>query len=183
MSTLNQVILVNEQDEQVGIMEKIEAHRKAVLHRAFSIFIFNNKGEMLLQQRAFTKYHSGGLWTNACCGHPAPGELTADAAVRRLKEEMGFTTDLFELFDFTYRHAFDNGLTEYEFDHVFAGFWETPVFPNPEEVNEYCFFSLDEIRKTMKNYPEQYTVWFRIVFPRVETWARKMLINSNASNV
>lgn len=173
METLNQVILVNEQDEQVGVMEKIEAHRKAVLHRAFSVFIFNSRGEMLLQQRAFSKYHSGGLWTNACCGHPAPGEVTAAAAARRLEEEMGFTTELHELFNFTYRHAFDNGLTEYEFDHVFAGNWEAPVFPSREEVNDFCFISLEEIKQSMAAYPEQYTVWFRIVFPRIEAWARK----------
>lgn len=174
MSILNQVILVNEQDEEVGTMEKIEAHRKAVLHRAFSVFIFNKKGEMLLQQRALGKYHSGGLWTNACCGHPSPGELTADAAVRRLEEEMGFTTGLDELFNFTYRHAFDNGLTEYEFDHVFAGNWDAPVFPSHEEVNDYCLLSLEEIRNSMTAHPQQFTVWFRIIFPRVEAWARKM---------
>ncbi len=174
MSILNQVILVNEQDEEVGTMEKIEAHRKAVLHRAFSVFIFNRKGEMLLQQRALGKYHSGGLWTNACCGHPSPGELTADAAVRRLEEEMGFTTGLDELFNFTYRHAFDNGLTEYEFDHVFAGNWDAPVFPSHEEVNDYCLLSLEEIRNSMTAHPQQFTVWFRIIFPRVEAWARKM---------
>jgi isopentenyl-diphosphate delta-isomerase len=174
MSTLNQVILVNEQDEEVGAMEKIEAHRKAVLHRAFSVFIFNNKGEMLLQQRALGKYHSGGLWTNACCGHPSPGELTAAAAARRLEEEMGFTTELNELFNFTYRHVFDNGLTEYEFDHVFAGYWDAPVFPSHEEVKDYCLLSLEEIRTTMTAHPQQFTVWFRIIFPRVEAWARKM---------
>lgn len=174
MSTLNQVILVNEQDEQVGTMEKIEAHRKAVLHRAFSVFIFNSKGEMLLQQRALGKYHSGGLWTNACCGHPSPDELTADAAARRLEEEMGFTTELNELFNFTYRHAFDNGLTEYEFDHVFAGYWDAPVFPSHEEVNDYCLLSLEDIRSSLTAHPQQFTVWFRIVFPRVEAWARKM---------
>ncbi|MBO9563235.1 MAG: isopentenyl-diphosphate Delta-isomerase [Niastella sp.] len=173
MSTLNQVILVNEQDEAVGVMEKIEAHRKAVLHRAFSVFIFNSKGEMLLQQRAFSKYHSGGLWTNACCGHPAPGELTGNAAARRLHEEMGFTTELHELFDFTYRHAFDNGLTEYELDHVFAGTWDAQMHPNPEEVHDHCFMSLDEIRQSMSEHPQQYTVWFRIVYPRIAAWARK----------
>lgn len=175
MSTLNQVILVNEQDEEVGAMEKIEAHRKAVLHRAFSVFIFNKKGEMLLQQRAVGKYHSGGLWTNACCGHPSPGELTADAAARRLGEEMGFTTELNELFNFTYRHVFDNGLTEYEFDHVFAGYWDAPVFPSHEEVNDYCLLSLEEIRNSMTAHPQQFTVWFRIIFPRVEAWAKKMV--------
>ncbi|NII23999.1 isopentenyl-diphosphate Delta-isomerase [Pseudoflavitalea sp. X16] len=173
MEIVNQVILVNEQDEQIGTMEKIEAHRKAVLHRAFSVFIFNSKGEMLLQQRAFSKYHSGGLWTNACCGHPTPGEATADAARRRLGEEMGFMTDLHELFDFTYRHAFDNGLTEYEYDHVFVGSWDNDVLPASEEVNDYCYISLEEIAESMASNPQQYTVWFRIIYPRIEAWARK----------
>jgi len=173
MSTKNEVILVNEQDEQTGTMEKIEAHQKALLHRAFSVFIFNAKGEMLLQQRAFGKYHSGGLWTNACCGHPSPGETTKAAAERRLKEEMGFTTTLEELFSFTYRHAFENGLTEYEFDHVLAGNWDAAIVPNEQEVSDYCYKNLDEIAGSLHTHPEQYTVWFRIVFPQVEAWARK----------
>src|SRR5215203_6397334 len=115
------VILVNEKDEEIGTMEKMEAHRKALLHRAFSVFIFNGRGEMLLQRRALKKYHSGGLWTNACCSHPRPGEVTADAAARRLREELGFVTTLNPAFQFVYRATFDNGLTEYEFDHVFLG--------------------------------------------------------------
>src|ERR1700712_4649445 len=114
------VILVNELDEPTGKMEKMEAHRKALLHRAFSVFIFNAKGEMLLQRRSSHKYHSAGLWTNACCSHPFPGEDVKDAALRRLQEELGFTTPLEKAFDFIYKAAFDNGLTEYEFDHVFA---------------------------------------------------------------
>src|SRR5688572_17565756 len=109
---MEEVILVNDSDEQVGTMEKMEAHMKAVLHRAFSVFVFNNKGEMLLQQRAITKYHSGGLWTNACCSHPRPGEDTYDAAQRRLDEELGFTTVLQKAFTFSYNAPFDNGLTE-----------------------------------------------------------------------
>ncbi len=173
MSMMNQVILVNAQDEEVGTMEKIEAHRKALLHRAFSVFIFNSKGEMLLQQRAFQKYHSGGLWTNACCGHPSPGETTAAAAKRRLMEEMGFTTELDELFDFTYQYAFENGLTEHEYDHVFAGTWDAAIVPTKEEVNDYCYKSLEDIAHSMNLRPQLYTVWFRLVFPRVEAWARK----------
>lgn len=173
MEVKQQVILVNELDEEVGVMEKIEAHRRAVLHRAFSVFIFNMRGEMLLQQRAFSKYHSGGLWTNACCGHPSPGEETGVAAHRRLEEEMGFKTELDEIFDFTYRHSFDNGLTEYELDHVFVGYWNAPVFPTREEVNDYCYLTLDEIKSSMAAYPEQYTIWFRIVFPRLSSWARR----------
>src|ERR1044071_5474301 len=118
---MEEVILVNEHDEQIGTMEKMEAHRKAMLHRAFSVFVFSARKEMLLQQRAFTKYHSGGLWTNACCSHPMPGEKTEDAAKRRLMEEMGFKALIKEIFDFTYKAEFNNGLIEYEFDHVFAG--------------------------------------------------------------
>ncbi|WP_276480501.1 isopentenyl-diphosphate Delta-isomerase [Paraflavitalea pollutisoli] len=178
MESRLQVILVNEQDEAVGVMEKLEAHQKAVLHRAFSVFIFNSRGEMLLQQRAFSKYHSGGLWTNACCGHPSPGEQTADAAARRLGEEMGFTTQLDELFDFIYRSELDNGLTEYELDHVFAGTWDAPVYPVKEEVNDFCYLSLDEIKQRLDSNPQQYTVWFRIIFPRVEAWARKSVLTA-----
>src|SRR5271168_1810255 len=118
MQQPEEVILVDESDQPLGTMEKMEAHRRAVLHRAFSVFIFNSRGEMLLQQRAPDKYHSAGLWSNACCSHPRPGEETADAASRRLKEELGFTTPLEELFHFTYKSEFGNGLTEYEFDHV-----------------------------------------------------------------
>ena len=173
MNIVNEVILVNEQDEQIGTMEKMEAHRKALLHRAFSVFIFNSKGEMLLQQRALNKYHSGGLWTNACCGHPLPGEITVNGAGRRLNEEMGFTAELHKLFDFTYRHTFDNGLTEYEFDHVFAGTWDAAIMPNREEVNDYCYKSLDDIGSSLATHPQKYTVWFRMVFPQVEAWARK----------
>src|SRR5258708_5798594 len=120
-------------------MEKLEVHQKGLLHRAFSIFIFNRKGEMLLQQRALNKYHNGGLWTNACCSHPAPGEKTLTAATRRLKEEMGFTTALEKAFDFTYKVSFENGLTENEFDHVFTGRYEGSIEPNPDEVKDYCF--------------------------------------------
>src|SRR5687767_9845264 len=133
----DQVILVNENDEQLGVMDKMEAHHKGVLHRAFSIFIFNTKGEMLLQQRAEHKYHSGGLWTNACCSHPAPGEETNDAAERRLQEEMGFSTSLVKVLDFTYRAEFDNGLVEHEFDHVYLGLYNGDIHPNPDEVQNY----------------------------------------------
>lgn len=173
MKISNEIILVNEQDEQVGVMEKIETHRKGLLHRAFSVFIFNSKGQMLLHQRAFNKYHSGGLWTNACCGHPSPGEETATAAARRLNEEMGFTTGIDKLLTFTYRHTFDNGLTEYEYDHVFTGTWNAAIAPDKEEVNDYCFKTLDDIRQSISTRPQQYTVWFKQVFPQVEEWARK----------
>lgn len=171
MNRTQEVILVNEKDEPIGTMEKIEAHRKALLHRAFSVFIFNNKGEMLLQQRALNKYHSAGLWTNACCSHPFPGETTPDAAHRRLQEELGFNTRLEKIFDFTYQTAFDNGLIEHEFDHVFAGLYEQRITPNPEEVHDVCYKSLEDIQQSLQTHPQKYTSWFHIAFPKVKEWA------------
>jgi isopentenyl-diphosphate Delta-isomerase len=167
---IEEVILVNEQDEETGIMEKLEAHRKAVLHRAFSVFIFNHKGEMLLQQRSLHKYHSGGLWTNACCSHPRPGEETMAAASRRLNEEMGFQTPIKKIFDFTYKAEFDNGLTEFEFDHVFAGEYNGIITADPEEVSDYCFKDLEAIRQSLKSHPKKYTAWFHLAFPKIEKW-------------
>lgn len=167
---MQEVILVNELDEPIGTMEKMEAHEKALLHRAFSVFIFNSKGEMLLQQRARSKYHSGGLWTNACCSHPGPGEFTPDAAKRRLQEEMGFTTMLDSVFHFTYKARFENGLTEHEFDHVFIGTYDGPVHLNKDEAENYCFKSMQEIKASMEKEPEQYTAWFRIAFDKMEEW-------------
>jgi len=163
-----EVILVDENDTPLGAMEKLEAHRKALLHRAFSVFIFNGRGEMLLQQRAHKKYHSAGLWTNACCSHPRPGEDTRDAAIRRLKEELGFTTSLEKIFAFTYRSEFENGLTEFEFDHVFVGAYDEPILPNREEVCDYCFKSLDEISEGLQSNSHQYTSWFHLAFPRIK---------------
>jgi isopentenyl-diphosphate delta-isomerase len=154
-------------------MEKIEAHRKAHLHRAFSVFIFNSKGEMLLQQRAPGKYHSGGLWTNACCSHPLPGENILEAAKRRLSEEMGFETDLRKIFDFIYRADFSNGLTEYEFDHVFIGTYENVIYPDKNEVSDFCFKSMEEISDTIKNHGKKFTSWFKIAFPMVEKWVKE----------
>ena len=165
-----QVILVDEKDQVVGHMEKMEAHRKGVLHRAFSVFVFNSQGEMLLQRRAAGKYHSAGLWTNACCSHPVPGEQTDSAARRRLREEMGFETPIEKIFDFIYKASFDNGLTEYEFDHVYTGQYEGPVNPDPEEVSEYCFRNLHDIKKSLVSEPGIFTAWFQIAFPQVETW-------------
>ena len=153
----DKVILVNEHDDMVGVMEKMEAHRQGLLHRAFSIFIFNSKGEMLLQQRAISKYHSGGLWTNACCSHPMPGEKTIDAAQRRLKEELGFETPVEKIFDFVYKAEFDNGLIEHEFDHVFAGEYDGQLSINPDEVNEFCYKELSEIKNTLQTHPQKYT--------------------------
>jgi isopentenyl-diphosphate Delta-isomerase len=163
-----QVILVDESDTPLGTMEKMEAHRQALLHRAFSVFIFNSKGEMLLQQRAFGKYHSAGLWTNACCSHPRPGEDTGEAAIRRLREELGFTTPLVKLFDFTYRSEYDNGLTEFEFDHVYVGNYDQTIFPDKNEVNDYHYRSLAGIRDALRSTPEKFTSWFHLAFPLVE---------------
>jgi isopentenyl-diphosphate Delta-isomerase len=160
-----EVILVNEQDEQTGTIEKLEAHRKALLHRAFSIFIFNGKGEMLLQQRAMGKYHSPGKWTNTCCSHPRPGEEVETAALRRLKEEMDITTSINKVFDFIYRTEFDNGLTEYEFDHVFTGTYLGGFEPDRKEVKDFCFRTMDDIENDLKHHPEKYSSWFRIAFP------------------
>ena len=160
-----EVILVNEQDEQTGTIEKMEAHRKALLHRAFSVFIFNLKGEMLLQQRALGKYHSPGLWTNACCSHPRPGEAVDVAAGRRLKEEMGIDTSLEKIFDFIYRTEFDNGLTEFEFDHVYTGTYNGELYPDKQEIKDYCFRSMEDIEQDLLRRPEKYSSWFKIAFP------------------
>lgn len=165
-----QVILVDELDHPTGMMEKMEAHRQGVLHRAFSVFIFNPAGEMLLQQRALDKYHSGGLWTNACCSHPAPGESTPNAALRRLHEEMGFVTTIEKVFDFVYQARFGNGLTEYEFDHVFAGEYEGPVVCNPVEVMATGYKSMDRIRRELQELPGLYTAWFQLAFPKIDPW-------------
>jgi len=170
---LQEVILVNEQDEPVGVMEKMAAHEQALLHRAFSVFIFNKKGELLLQQRALQKYHSPGLWTNACCSHPYPGETTEDAATRRLTEELGFTIPLKKAFHFTYKAPFDNGLTEYEFDHVYVGQYEGQFMPNPEEVAACRFVDLPSLETEMKNNPSSYTAWFLLAYPLLKEWMRE----------
>ena len=162
---MEEVILVDESDQPLGVMEKIAAHRKALLHRAFSVFIFNSRGEMLLQQRAKEKYHSAGLWTNACCSHPRPGEDTRQAAVRRLREELGFTTNLEKLFEFTYRTAYDNGLTEFEFDHVFVGTYDQDISPDRAEVSDYRYRSLPEIEADLRSSPATFTSWFQLAFP------------------
>ena len=146
---LEEVVLVNEKDEAIGTMEKMAAHEKALLHRAFSVFVFNKNGDLLMQQRAHSKYHSGGLWTNTCCSHPRPSEHVADAANRRLQEEMGFTTSLTKAFDFTYKAVFDNGLTEHEYDHVFTGIFDGPVYFNPNEVAAYTH---DHIHALLTRY-------------------------------
>lgn len=167
---MEQVVLVNERDEEIGVMEKMEAHEKALLHRAFSVFIFNQSGELLLQQRALNKYHSGGLWTNTCCSHPRPNELVAHAATRRLREEMGFEVPLEKVFDFVYQANFDNGLTEHEFDHVFVGYYDGPLEVNAEEVNDYVYRSMDSIQQSLEMHDGMFTAWFEIIFPKMKQW-------------
>lgn len=158
------VVLVDQNDREIGVMDKMEAHEKALLHRAFSVFIFDPSGRMLLQRRALAKYHSGGLWTNACCSHPGPGESVLAAAERRLFEELGFSTPLRKSFDFIYKAAFDNGLTEYEFDHVFTGVYDGMLSADPLEVMEVCWMSMDRIHADLAARSDIYTEWFKIAF-------------------
>ena len=160
------VILVNENNEQLGLMEKMEAHEKALLHRAFSVFTFNEKGELLLQQRAASKYHSPLLWTNTCCSHQRNGESNIEAGKRRLQEEMGFVCDLKEVFSFVYKAPFDNGLTEHELDHVMTGTYNEDPKINKEEVENFKWMAIEGIQKDMQHQPEIYTVWFRIIFDK-----------------
>ena len=161
-----QVILVDENDKQIGVMPKMEAHQKAVLHRAFSVFIFNDKNELMLQQRALQKYHSPGLWTNTCCSHQREGETNIEAGKRRLKEEMGFVTELLETTSFIYKVPFDNGLTEHEYDHVMVGYYNEVPNINKDEVADWKWMSLDEVEKDLVMHPEHYTVWFKIIFDK-----------------
>ena len=158
------VILVNENDEIIGQMEKIEAHEKAVLHRAFSVFILNNKNEIMLQQRARCKYHSPLLWTNTCCSHQRINETNIEAGKRRLVEEMGFETELKELFHFIYKAPFDNGLTEHELDHVMIGYYNQEPKINPDEVENWKWMSIEAIEDDIQTQSENYTVWFKIIF-------------------
>ena len=158
------VILVNENDEQIGLMPKLEAHEKAVLHRAFSVFVLNSKNEIMLQQRAHQKYHSPLLWTNTCCSHQREGETNIEAGSRRLFEEMGFKTELKELFHFIYKAPFDNGLTEHELDHVMIGYYNDAPVINPEEVEDWKWMKIEDVKNNMEFHPELYTVWFKIIF-------------------
>ena len=168
-----EVILVNEKDEQTGVMEKMEAHRKGLLHRAFSVFIFNDKGEMLLQQRALSKYHSPSLWSNACCSHPVPSEEIKAAAHRRIIEELGINIPLDKQFHFIYKAELDNGLTEYEFDHVFTGSYDLMPDFNSDEVQDCCYKSMEAIKSSLLTHPQKFTEWFKIVFPDIENWWSK----------
>jgi isopentenyl-diphosphate delta-isomerase len=157
-----EVILVDTLDRPLGSMEKLEAHKKGVLHRAFSVFIFNSEEQLLLQRRAFTKYHSAGLWTNTCCSHPHPGEDTMLAAKRRLKEEMGMEAELHYKTNFIYRTEFDNDLTEHEFDHIFFGVSNKEPVINKNEVSSYKWLSAEEVKTEIKSNPGQFTSWFKI---------------------
>ena len=157
------IILVDTDDNQIGTAEKIQTHKTGLLHRAFSIFVFNSKGELLLQKRAKTKYHTPGLWTNTCCSHPIPGENILENAEQRLKKEMGFECNLQEKFSFIYKAELDQGLTEHEFDHVFIGIFNGQPHPDPEEVEEFAWLSLDRIRENIKDHPEKYTFWFKSI--------------------
>lgn len=158
------VILVNESDEPIGLMPKMEAHEKAVLHRAFSVFVLNNKNEIMLQQRAHHKYHSPLLWTNTCCSHQREGETNIQAGSRRLYEEMGFQTELKELFHFIYKAPFDNGLTEHELDHVMIGYYNEAPSINPEEVAAWKWMPIEAIKTDIQKNSDLYTIWFKIIF-------------------
>lgn len=160
------VLLVDEKDQIIGKMEKIEAHEKGLLHRAFSVFVYNNKNELLLQKRAASKYHTPGLWTNTCCSHQRENESNIDAGKRRLQEEMGFTTDLENQFSFIYKAPFSNGLTEHEYDHILIGYFNSKPQPNPEEVADWKWMSLDKIEEDLTQQPDQYTAWFKILFKK-----------------
>ncbi|MGM9475605.1 isopentenyl-diphosphate Delta-isomerase [Pedobacter sp. GSP4] len=162
-----QVILVDPNDVPKGRMGKMEAHEKGLLHRAFSVFVFNTKKELLLQQRAKEKYHCGGLWTNTCCSHPKIGEGNLHAAKRRLKEEMGMECDLSYLFKFTYKAEFDNGLTEHEVDHVFFGVTNDLPVINPDEVESFKYIDLESLEREINTNPAEYTPWLRACLDRV----------------
>jgi isopentenyl-diphosphate delta-isomerase len=162
-TNIDHVVLVDSLDREMGTMEKMEAHERGLLHRAFSIFIFNRDNELLIHQRAFGKYHSEGLWTNTCCSHPFPGESTLDAAHRRLQEEMGMTATLEKAFDFTYQAVLDKGLIEHELDHVYIGFSDNAPNINTEEVHDYRWVNLSDLNEEINAHPERFTAWFRII--------------------
>lgn len=161
------VILVDSNDREIGLMEKMQAHREAVLHRAFSIFIFNSRGEMLLQQRAYTKYHTPGLWTNTCCSHPRKGETVADAASRRLFEEMGMICPLEEIFSFIYKANVSQGLIEHELDHILIGHSDEKPVINRDEAASWRYASIETIKRELRENPEKFTAWFKIAFAKI----------------
>ena len=175
----NHVILVDNQDQVVGHMEKLEAHQKAVLHRAVSVFIINSKGEWLLQQRAKAKYHSNSLWTNTCCTHPYPGEQVLEAANRRLEEEMGMHANLQQVFHFIYLAPLDNQLTEHELDHVFVGFTDQTPIPNSSEVKNYAYKTPQWVLNDITNNPDKYTEWFKKVANDVYIHIKQLTLTQN----
>lgn len=168
-----QVILVNEKDEKIGLMPKMEAHEKALLHRAFSVFIFNDKNELMLQQRAADKYHSPLLWTNTCCSHQRDGENNIEAGKRRLQEEMGFICELEEVTSFIYKAPFDNGLTEHELDHIMIGCYNDNPKLNKKEVESFKWMTLEDVKMDMEEHPEIYTEWFKIIFDNYYSFITK----------
>lgn len=167
MKKRNKVVLVDEHDNAIGLMDKMEAHEKGLLHRAFSIFIFNAQGDMLIHQRAQHKYHGGGLWTNACCSHPQQGEDLLASAHERLNAEMGLSCALKKAFSFTYNTAVENKLIEHEYDHVFIGYSQDLPKPNPQEVQAFKWMPVEELLQEIKRVPKQYTYWFSMALPRV----------------
>lgn len=173
---MEEVILVNSQDEVVGSMEKLEAHRKGELHRAFSILVYNSNGEMLLQKRASSKYHSGGLWTNACCSHQKPNEGSRQAAKRRLKEEIGIDANPEFLYKFIYKAKLDNGLTEHEYDHVFTCTSDQHPKLNLDEAEDYKYIPMKDLFEDIDANPFHYTFWFRMI---VDHLKNKLEIPSN----
>lgn len=168
-----EVILVNSNDQPIGTMPKLQAHIEGKLHRAFSVFIFNRSGELLLQQRALDKYHSAGKWTNTCCSHPRPGEETILAAKRRLKEEMGMECELRPVFSFSYLAKFENGLTENEYDHVYFGFSEAMPQPDPKEVANFRYINMEELESSLMEEEEKYTAWLKICFKELKIHYKK----------
>ncbi len=173
------VVLVDKNDGEIGVMPKLEAHQKGLLHRAFSIFVFNLDGEILLQQRAADKYHSANLWSNTCCSHPLPGESNNDAAIRRLSQEMGFTCKLKLIFSFIYKAELENDLIEHEFDHVFFGNFDGIPKINTEEVQNYKYMSLDELKLDLTIHPQNYTKWLKLCIDKVTAYYEYSKLETN----
>lgn len=163
---IENVILVNKFDEELGLMEKMEAHEKGLLHRAFSVFVLNDDGHLMLQQRAIDKYHSGGLWTNTCCSHPRKGESNEEAAKRRLMEEMGFECPVEKTLEFIYKAELDKGMTEHEYDHLFIGKYNGEPVLNPKEAMAWKWVDINVLANDIDKNPEKYTAWFRIIYQR-----------------
>ena len=172
---IENIIVVDEFDKEIGCIEKMEAHSKGILHRAFSILVFNSNNELLLQKRNIEKYHTPGLWTNTCCSHPRYGEKLQDAIYRRLQEEMGFVCELKEIFSFIYKVELDVNLFEHEYDHVFIGFYDGEILPNNDEVDDYKWATLEDIEKDIKIRPEIYTYWFKFLFEKAKNEFNKYI--------